>query len=511
MTVVGSNNKRIAKNTLLLYFRMLFTMIVSLYTSRVVLKVLGVEDFGVYNVVGGVVAMFSVISGSLSTAISRYITYELGKHNIEQLKKVFSTAIAIQALLALLIIILAEIAGVWFLNTKMNIPGERIYAANWVLQCSIFTFAVNLISLPYNAVIIAHEQMSAFAYISIIEILLKLIIVFVLMYSPWDKLIVYAVLLLLISVVIRIIYGIYCKCHFLECRWSFIIDKFYLKEMGSFASWNFIGASAGILRSQGVGVLLNIFLGPTVNAARAIAEQVNFAIASFSNNFMVAVNPQIIKSYSQNNIHYSYKLVMSSARLSYFLLLLLSLPIMVGTCFILQLWLTVVPDNSICFIRLALILSLVESLSLPLVTLQQATGKIKWYQIVVGGFHLLNFPFAWLFLYLKFAPEVVYVIAIVLAILCLYARLYMLRILINLSIKTFCIEVFIRVSLVTIISVLLSFFVNNIIDSSDIVAMMITFTFTLLFIMIFGLKRSELGIIYYKIKLLKEKLFDYIK
>ena len=490
MTVVGSNNKRIAKNTLLLYFRMLFTMIVSLYTSRVVLKVLGVEDFGVYNVVGGVVAMFSVISGSLSTAISRYITYELGKHNIEQLKKVFSTAIAIQALLALLII---------------------IYAANWVLQCSIFTFAVNLISLPYNAVIIAHEQMSAFAYISIIEILLKLIIVFVLMYSPWDKLIVYAVLLLLISVVIRIIYGIYCKCHFLECRWSFIIDKFYLKEMGSFASWNFIGASAGILRSQGVGVLLNIFLGPTVNAARAIAEQVNFAIASFSNNFMVAVNPQIIKSYSQNNIHYSYKLVMSSARLSYFLLLLLSLPIMVGTCFILQLWLTVVPDNSICFIRLALILSLVESLSLPLVTLQQATGKIKWYQIVVGGFHLLNFPFAWLFLYLKFAPEVVYVIAIVLAILCLYARLYMLRILINLSIKTFCIEVFIRVSLVTIISVLLSFFVNNIIDSSDIVAMMITFTFTLLFIMIFGLKRSELGIIYYKIKLLKEKLFDYIK
>ena len=206
MTVVGSNNKRIAKNTLLLYFRMLFTMIVSLYTSRVVLKVLGVEDFGVYNVVGGVVAMFSVISGSLSTAISRYITYELGKHNIEQLKKVFSTAIAIQALLALLIIILAEIAGVWFLNTKMNIPVERIYAANWVLQCSIFTFAVNLISLPYNAVIIAHEQMSAFAYISIIEILLKLIIVFVLMYSPWDKLIVYAFLLLLISVVIRIIY-----------------------------------------------------------------------------------------------------------------------------------------------------------------------------------------------------------------------------------------------------------------------------------------------------------------
>lgn len=256
----SENNKRIAKNTLLLYCRMLFLMVVSLYTSRVVLNALGVEDFGIYNVVGGVVATFSVLSGSLSTAISRFITYELGKQNQEKLNKIFSSAITIQAALACIIIMLAETIGLWFLNSKMNIPETRVEAANWVFQFSIFTFAINLISVPYNACIIAHEKMSAFAYISILEAIGKLSIVYLIVISPIDKLIFYAILMCVIALLIRITYGYYCKRHFCECAYHFIWDKQLLKQMFSFAGWNFIGAASGVLRDQGGNILINLFV-----------------------------------------------------------------------------------------------------------------------------------------------------------------------------------------------------------------------------------------------------------
>ena len=253
MTVQTSsgNNKRIAKNTLLLYFRMIFMMAVSLYTSRVVLNTLGVEDFGIYNVIGGVVAMFSVISGGLSAAISRYITFELGQGNTAKLKSVFSSSVTIQIGLALLIFVLAEIGGVWFLNEKMNLPESRIGAANWVLQCSILTFMVNLISVPYNAAIIAHERMQAFAYISIIEVVLKLLIVYILVIFSFDKLKLYGILLLAVACVIRIAYGIYCKRNFKECTYHFTFNKALLKEMMGFAGWNFIGAFAGVCGIRG--------------------------------------------------------------------------------------------------------------------------------------------------------------------------------------------------------------------------------------------------------------------
>ena len=259
MSTVTENNKRIAKNTLFLYARMLLIMAVTLYTSRVVLRVLGVEDFGIYNVVGGVVAMFSILSGSLSAAISRFITFELGANNQKRLKAVFSSAIMIQWTLAAFIIVLAEILGVWFLNHRMNIAQERLLAANWVLQCSIATFAINLISVPYNAAIIAHERMQAFACVSVIEAFLKLVAVYVLSVFLFDKLIVYSFLLLGISLIIRMIYGIYCGKNFAECHFHFIINKGLLREMISFAGWNFIGASSGVLKGQGVNILLNLF------------------------------------------------------------------------------------------------------------------------------------------------------------------------------------------------------------------------------------------------------------
>ena len=309
MSQTSQNNKRIAKNTLLLYVRMLFMMAVNLYTSRVVLNALGVEDFGIYNVVGGVVAMFSVISGSLSAAISRFITYELGKGNNDRLNKIFSASVTIQLLLSLIIVILVESIGVWFLNVKMSIPTDRMLAANWVLQFSIATFVINLVSVPYNAAIIAHERMSAFAYISILEALGKLAIAYLIVVSPMDRLIFYALLMCSVAVIVRAVYGYYCKRHFAECTYHFHWDREILKKMFGFAGWNFIGASSAVLRDQGGNIIINLFAGPAVNAARGIAGQVNNAVTGFVSNFMTALNPQITKSYASGDREYMMTLI----------------------------------------------------------------------------------------------------------------------------------------------------------------------------------------------------------
>ena len=317
MSESSSNNKRIAKNTLLLYFRMLLTMVVSLYTSRVVLGALGVEDYGIYNVVGGVVAMFSMLSGSLSAAISRFITFELGTGNKEKLKRVFSSSVTIQMGLSAIILVLAETVGLWFLNNKMVIPESRMYAANWVFQLSLLTFVINLISIPYNAAIIAHERMSAFAYISIFEAVSKLVVAYCIVISPIDRLILYAIMLTTIAVIIRLIYGSYCKRKFEECTFHFIYDHDLLKQMFGFAGWNFIGASSALLRDQGGNIVINLFCGPAVNAARGIAVQVNTAIHSFVTNFMTALNPQITKSYAGADQKYLMTLLFQGARLSF--------------------------------------------------------------------------------------------------------------------------------------------------------------------------------------------------
>lgn len=385
MATTSANNKRIAKNTLLLYIRMLFLMAVNLYTSRVVLNVLGVEDFGIYNVVGGVVAMFSMLSGSLSAAITRFITYELGTGDRESLKRIFSSAVTIQIGLAVLIILLAEAIGVWFLNIKMNIPDARIVAANWVFQFSILTFAINLISVPYNASIIAHERMSAFAYISILEAIGKLAIAFLIVVSPMDKLIFYAILMCAVALIVRFAYGIYCKRNFEECTYHFIFDKDLLKRMFGFAGWNFIGATSAVLRDQGGNVVINLFCGPAVNAARGIAFQVNNAVSGFVTNFMTALNPQITKSYAAGDRDYMMTLIYQGARLSFYMLLLLSLPVLINTHYILELWLKTVPEHAVLFVQLVLVFAMSESISHPLITAMLATGKIRNYQLVVGG------------------------------------------------------------------------------------------------------------------------------
>lgn len=446
------NNKRIARNTLLLYFRMLLIMAVSLYTSRVVLATLGIEDFGIYNVIGGVVAMFAIISSTLSAAVSRFITVELGRNDFEQLKKVFSASVTIHIFLAIIIFFIAEIGGIWFIHNKLVIPHERLNAAFWVFQCSVLTFIVNLLSVPYNATIVAHERMDAFAYVSIIEVLLKLFLVYILALFSFDKLIMYGFLLMLLAIIIRLIYGYYCKKHFEECAYHYFWDKCLFKEIMAFASWNFIGASSGILRTQGINVLLNLFGGPVVNAARGISAQVHAAIQSFVTNFMTALNPQITKSYVSGDHVYMMKLIERGARFSFYLFFLLSLPIVIETNRILSIWLVEVPDHTVNFVRLVLIFAMIETLSGTLITTMLATGKIKNYQIVVGGLQLMNFPISYFLLKIGLFPEITVVVAIFFSVCCLMARLLMLRNMIGLDVVSFTRQVLLNVFFVGLVS-----------------------------------------------------------
>lgn len=448
----SEDSKRIAKNTLLLYVRMLFMMVVSLYTSRVILNALGVEDYGIYNVVGGVVAMFSVISGSLSAAISRFITYELGKGDQRKLNKIFSASVTIQLLLSFIIVVLVETIGVWFLNEKMTIPADRMVASNWVLQLSIITFVLNLISVPYNAAIIAHERMSAFAYISILEAIGKLAIAFLIMVSPCDRLIFYALLTCAVAIIVRLTYGIYCKKHFAECTYHFNWDRDLLKQMFGFAGWNFIGASSAILRDQGSNIIINLFHGPAVNAARGIAIQVNGAVFGFVNNFMTALNPQITKSYASGDREYMMTLIYQGARLSFYMLLLLSLPILVNTHYILVAWLKLVPEHAVLFVQLTLVFAMSESISNPLITAMLATGRIRNYQIVVGGLQMMNLPISYVCLRVGLMPEIVLIVAISISQCCFAVRLYLLRGLIGLSARQYVRNVYINVLLVSILS-----------------------------------------------------------
>ena len=464
--MTNSNTQRIAKNTVMLYMRTLFTMFVSLYTSRVVLRALGIMDYGVYNAVGSTVAMFSVLSGSLSSAISRFITFELGSGNTAKLKRVFSTAIIVQLILATVIVLVAETIGLWFLNHKMVISPDRILAARWVYQFSIITFVVGLISVPYNATIIAHEKMATFAYIGIFEALAKLGVAFAISTAQCDRLILYGFLLTTIAVTVRLIYGVYCKHRFEECTYKFIYDKGLLKEMTSFAGWNFIGASSAVLRDQGGNIILNIFGGAAVNAARGFAIQISSAIQSFVQNFMTALNPQITKSYANGDHEYMMSLIFRGARFSYYILLLLSLPVIINANYILELWLVDVPQHTTSFVQLVLIFALSESLANPLVTAMLATGRIRNYQLVVGGIQLLNLPVSYALLRIGGAPEMVFVVAIAISICCEMARLYMLRGMINLSVREFLGKVYFKVLLVTITAAFIPLWITRVLPEN---------------------------------------------
>ena len=454
-TQTSDNNKRIAKNTLLLYLRLILTMGVGLFTSRVVLNTLGVEDYGVYNVVGGVVAMFALFTGSLSAAISRFLTYELGKGNVKKLNVVFSTSVTIQLVLAIVVCLLAEVGGVWFLNTHMNIPADRMNAANWVLQFSILTFAINLISVPYNAAIIAHEKMSAFAYISILEVILKLVVAYALYVSPIDKLKTYAILLALVALIIRFVYSIYCSRNFVECHYKFVFDKSLLKQMTGFAGWNLLGSGAYLFNTQGVNIVTNLYFGVAVNAARGVASQAEGIIRQFVTNFTTAINPQITKSYAAGDMSYMYSLVCRGAKFSYFLMFFFAVPFMFETETIMQLWLKNYPPEAPLFLRLSMIGTLFDILGNATANAAWATGNVKKYYIIIGGVGCLVFPLSWLAFYLGMDAYASYIAFAVIYLVLVFLKLYIIKGLIDFPIADFYKNVFGRIVPVSILSFIL--------------------------------------------------------
>lgn len=456
-----ANNKRIAKNTLMLYIRMLFTMGVSLFTSRVILQTLGVEDYGVYSVVGGIVSMFTFLNGGMVSATQRYLTFEIGRGNNQRLSKVFSTSLQIHALIALLVVLLSETIGLWFLYDQMVIPDDRLTAAFWVFQSSVIGCVVSIMSVPYNADIVAHEKMSAFAYISIVEISLKLLIVYLLYVSPFDKLIVYAALLLSVQILIRWIYARYCNKHFSESHYQHSIDKLLFKEMFSFAGWSFWGNLASVLYTQGLNMMLNVFFGPIVNAARGIAVQVQSAVTQFVSNFQVALNPQITKTYASGELDKMHSLMFRSARFSFMLLFCLSLPIIIETNYILTLWLGVVPENTVIFTRIIIAISLIYTIANPCVIANQATGKVKVYQAVVGGLLLLILPISYIVLKMGAPAYSVFIVHFCVESVAQFARMYMLRNMIDLALLSYVKNIYLPIMGVVLLSLVLPMLVYN--------------------------------------------------
>jgi O-antigen/teichoic acid export membrane protein len=454
MDTIG-NNKSIAKNTLLLYFRMIITMIISLYTSRVVLNTLGIIDFGIYNVVGGVVIMFGFLNSAMASSTQRFLTFELGKRNNRRLKEVFSMSVTLHVIISIVIILLSETIGVWFVNSKLTIPADRLGAANWVFQFSVFTSVLTILSVPYDAAIISHERMNVFAYISILEVTLKLAVVYLLQLFGYDKLVFYAILIFLVSFILRIIYGIYCIRNFKEAKYHFYWEKPLFVEMTSFAGWNLFGVFAGIGYGQGVNILLNIFFGPVVNAARGIAFQLLGAINQLINNFQIAVNPPITKAYAVNDESSMYKMIFSSSKFSFYLLLLFIIPLFIETRLVLSIWLKNVPDYTISFTRLVLIDLLICSLSGPLQILAQATGKVRNYQLVVSTILLLNLPFS---------PQSTFVASIILSTTALCARLIVLKKLTLFPVNFFLKKVILVVILVTIFMLPIPIWIEYIIN-----------------------------------------------
>lgn len=414
MVISNTNNKRIAKNSLFLYFRTLIVMIVTLFTSRVILKSLGVEDYGIYNVVGGIASMFSIISGSMTDATQRFLTIEIGKRDDGNPNKVFSTSLQLHVLIGIIIVLVAEPIGLWFLYNKLIIPAERMSAAFWVFQCSLFSLFVLVVSIPYNALIVAHERMKAFAYFSVIDAFLRLFVAYLVAINLGiDKLIIYALLMLLSPILLVVLYYIYCRKNFEESKYQYAKDSTLVKEFGNFAMWSMLGNISYVCSNYGVNLLLGTFFEPFVNAARGISLQVQGAFSTFVKNFQTAVNPQITKNYAAGYKDEMFDLIFRGARISFLLILIPVIPILLETDIILSLWLKTVPEFSADFIRIMIVTALISTLRNPLEVAIKASGRIKIFEIAVYGSKLLILPCSYLCLYMGASPVSVFIVTLV--------------------------------------------------------------------------------------------------
>jgi O-antigen/teichoic acid export membrane protein len=461
-----ANSKRIAKNTVVLYVQMFISMLIGLYISRVVLNVLGVVDFGIYNVVGGVVAMFGVLNSAMSSSTSRFITFELGRNNRSQLQRVFGISLLIHLIIAFLVCVVAESVGVWFLRNRLQIPPLRMDAAIWVFHFSIISAFIYIINVPYSAVIIAHEKMSVFAYFSLFDMVLKLIVVFLLQAMDADRLKSYAMMLVIAQLVLQLVYWVYCYRKFEEVRGGLKWDKPLFKEMTAFAGWSMFGDSAFLLFTQGLNILLNVFFGATVNAARGISVQVQGVISRFIVGFQTALNPQITKSYAAKDLNYMHQLIYASSKYSFFLLLLVSLPVFFETENILTWWLRIVPEHTVNFVRIMLLISLIDTLANPLIFAAKATGKIKVYQSVLGSLLLLVVPAGYLALKSGLPPESVFIVHLVIVIIGQFLRVWLIRTMIGLPLKEYVINVIARCCIVAVLAPVIPCIIYSLLNES---------------------------------------------
>ncbi len=482
---------------------MLLTILVGLYTSRVVLDALGVEDFGIYNVVGGLVSAFTLITNSLSGAITRFITFELGKKDMTRLKSVVSASFNIQLLISLIVIIVAETLGLWFLNHEMNIAGNRMVAANWVFQCTIFMFVVRLIMIPLNALIIAHERMDAFAYFSIIEVFLQLCVAFLLQRLVFDSLMLYGCLMSAIALIVFLMYWVYCKKKFVECVYQLKMDKAVGKDMMGFAGWNFVGTTSMVLRHQGIDIIVNIFFGVLLNAARGIATQVSSAAHRLVDSFTTALRPQIIKSYAAGDIERTKFLVNQCTRFSIYLVLCYTIPMILEMEAILSIWLKEVPEWARLFCQLQLLVALVSSFSSILMMVLLADRNIKNYQITVGLISICAFPLAYIMLVIGLPAYTTYFALMITEVFGFTARLYFTRKRINMSIRHFLFSIVGNILAVGIVAFIIPCIIVNTMESSFLrlcITTIVSIISIIVSVYFIGLSKSEKADVVYKLK-----------
>lgn len=509
MSSTSINNKRIAKNTLLLYFRSFLMLAIGLYTSRVVLQVLGVEDYGIYNVVGGMVAMFSILYSTMSSASQRFITYALGEKDYDKLRRTFQTSVTLHVILGVFAALLIEILGIWLLYNKLSIPVGRYNAAEWVLHFSALATFIKVICIPYDSLIIAHEKMSAFAYVGIYEAVMKLLIVWMLLLFSYDKLILYALFIVLLNISLRIIYTAYSHKYFAESRGIRLhIDKSLFKEMFAFAGWNLLGNGSLLLRNQGIDILSNIFYGVTVNAAKGVSRQVQTAVMTFVSNFQTAVKPQLTKAVAAKEYEHVYTLIQQGSRFSFYLLALFSVPIITSADEILNIWLVKVPEWSVIFVQLTFIYLLFDVLSRFLTHAILATGNIRNYQLIVGGTKLFALPLTYIFFYFEYDPTAGIWVNIGLEIVCFSLRLLYNKRRLQFPVYKYIYGICLRCWVVFLLALSASFMFKNYISENVFIDIAVSVVLIIAAISVIGISSSErhilikkvLPIIYRKVK-----------
>lgn len=499
------------KNTIALYVRMLFVMFVSFYSSRVVLDILGEVDYGIYNVVGGIVVMFSFLSTIFSSASQRYFAFDLGKGDYNRLSRVFNITFILYAGVVLFLLLLSETVGLWFLHNKLTIPAERMFTAHWVFQLSVISFCVTVLTTPYQSVIIAHEKMNVYAFVGVMEAVLTLACVFILKLciKNADNLLWYSVLILIKVLFCQFLYYVYARKTFFETKVKFVWDRFLAKEMISYSWWNIFGGLSTVCRNQGINLLIGMFFSPAVNAARGLASGISGSLNLFSSNFFTAVRPQITKYYAQGDIDATLGLVYKSSKFSYFLIAFLAIPMITFMDAILDIWLVDVPAYTALFAQLVIVVALIDSMNFPLMTLMQATGHVKLYQLLTGGLIFMNVPFSYVFLKLGFGPEYTMYVSVFIAIACMFSRLLVCKRYVNIPLVKYLTEVLGRVLIVSSVCFLISvlFYYVAIKGNSNIIFMLTCLTIdiimSIVIIFLLGLSASEKQ---YALNILKTKL-----